>query len=67
MWAQSWLRRVDGFRAYLQTAEADHATLPRVPDLDPDQFSPYLPYAIVLASPSSGPGPRRWWTHSQTP
>jgi uncharacterized membrane protein YgcG len=38
------LRRVSGFRAYLETAGADRAG----PAQAADQFSPYLPYAIVF-------------------
>jgi hypothetical protein len=38
------LRRVNGFRAYLQTAGVDRAG----PGQAPDRFSPYLPYAIVF-------------------
>jgi uncharacterized membrane protein YgcG len=38
------LRRVNRFRAYLQTAGADRAD----PAQAADQFSPYLPYAIVF-------------------
>ncbi len=38
------LRRVTGFRAYLETAGVDGAG----PAQDADQFSPYLPYAIVF-------------------
>jgi uncharacterized membrane protein YgcG len=38
------LRRVNGFRAYLQTAGADRADPARAAG----QFSPYLPYAIVF-------------------
>jgi uncharacterized membrane protein YgcG len=38
------LRRVTGFRAYLETAGADRAG----PAQAADQFSPYLPYAIVF-------------------
>jgi uncharacterized membrane protein YgcG len=37
-------RRVSSFRAYLQTAGVDRAG----PAQAPDQFSPYLPYAIVF-------------------
>ena len=37
------LRRVNGFRAYLQTAGADRADA-----LNTDRFSPDLPYAIVF-------------------
>ena len=38
------LRRVIGFRSYLETAGADRAG----PAQAADQFSPYLPYAIVF-------------------
>ena len=38
------LRRVNGFRAYLQTAGVDRAG----PAQPADRFSPYLPYAIVF-------------------
>jgi uncharacterized membrane protein YgcG len=38
------LRRVTGFRTYLETAGADRAG----PAQAADQFSPYLPYAIVF-------------------
>ena len=65
------LRRVNGFRAYLAAAGADRPD----PTQDPDQFSPYLPYAIVFGLTDQWTGaftlvgapPRTPWYASRQP
>ena len=65
------LRRVNGFRAYLAAAGADRPG----PTQDPDQFSPYLPYAIVFGLTDQWTGalalvgapPRTPWYASRRP
>jgi uncharacterized membrane protein YgcG len=65
------LRRVNGFRAYLAAAGADRPA----PGQDPDQFSPYLPYAIVFGLTDQWTGafalvgapPRTPWYASRRP
>lgn len=65
------LRRVNGFRAYLQTAGVDRAG----PAQAPDQFSPYLPYAIMFGLAEQwtrtfalvGAPPRTPWYESRQP
>ena len=64
------LRRVNGFRAYLQTAGADRADA-----LHADRFSPDLPYAIVFGlteqwarnSELVGAPPQTPWFYSRGP
>jgi uncharacterized membrane protein len=65
------LRRVNGFRAYLAAARANRPA----PTQDPDQFSPYLPYAIVFGLTDQWTGafalvgapPRTPWYASRQP
>jgi hypothetical protein len=64
------LRRVNGFRAYLQTAGADRADA-----LHADRFSPDLPYAIVFGLTEQwartvelvGAPPQTPWFYSRGP
>jgi Predicted membrane protein (DUF2207) len=64
------LRRVNGFRAYLQTAGADRADA-----LNADRFSPDLPYAIVFGLTEQwartvelvGAPPQTPWFYSRGP
>jgi uncharacterized membrane protein YgcG len=66
-------RRVNGFRAYLAAARAEGPG--PGPAQDPDQFSPYLPYAIVFGLADQWTGafalvgapPRTPWYASRQP
>jgi uncharacterized membrane protein len=39
---------IEGFRLYLSVAEAEWMNMPKAPEMSPDLFEAYLPYAVAL-------------------
>jgi len=48
VFGQKLLGKIDGFRMYLNTAEQDRLDLMHPPEMTPQLFEKYLPYALAL-------------------
>ena len=49
VFGQKLLCKIEGFRMYLNTAEQDRLDLMHPPEMTPQLFEKYLPYALALS------------------